>query len=821
MATIDLSQFKKVAETTPQAGGTAPVVPSATPIPQGATSETPAPVSNASLMPKQVDLSQFKKPQKLGIVGSIYKGLAEPVLNILARPGQAIQHVTGAIQPEAGKEAPIEGEVPIGFGIKAKITDPYITAQKKGAIRAIAEDVGKGAQTIALGLGPISGGAAFGGGAALEKGAEDTTKTAGHIATDVIVQGTLGAATGYVTSKAFEFTGKAIQGGMDKLKRPFVSSFDKETAKVFQERGIEAPVSALTKSKFVRAGEAVGEGSMFGNKISKSVEGARTQIFDIAEGLKKEIDPESLVQGAASPEQVGLQLQGALDKTKKVFQNAKTQIYEDATGRISKNPAILDNTKATLQAIIDSKSASLDPTSKAQVKFYQNLLNSMRTASKRSFETVKQTRTAIGTRMKNRMDPIASGDAANLGRLYGALTDDLDATASQFDPAAGEALKAANEYFKGGMEVINSYAGRMIYRSKSPENIVKNIVKPGDVTNVKMLKGLVGDEAFRGVRTVFADDIIKSATDPLTGKMSATKLSTQLSKYGDDVLNEMLTPEGANMFKELQKSTIINDIVEKGTKEGKVLPGRFEQAYKRYGEDTLKKVLSPEEFKALNDVMTMSKSLEFGRKIAEGSQTYEKINQGLNLVLAITKWPVALAKVAGEFGITQATASKIGKKWLTEGFGPGFFETGVKAVGKAIEQAPKAVTPGVVSGFEESVGAGAKTAGKTIFRYSEKAVEEGVKVPGKVMKYHKSIPNKTGGFIKNPLAEVSAKAEVAAKPSNELSAMFNNENATDKVIASRIDTTPLERLSGGSTRNVYRVGEDKVVKVAKNPRGLE
>ena len=115
---------------------------------------------------KQAETSPSEK--KLNFLQSIYKGAASPVVNMLSRPGELFTHLTGI---GGGKEENLGADVPIGFGVKATVTDPYAQAQQgQKPTDIIKKEAGLGLQTAALGLGPVSGGAAYAGGSALEQG---------------------------------------------------------------------------------------------------------------------------------------------------------------------------------------------------------------------------------------------------------------------------------------------------------------------------------------------------------------------------------------------------------------------------------------------------------------------------------------------------------------------------------------------------------------------------------------------------------------------------------------------------------------------------
>ena len=80
--------------------------------------------------------------EKPGFFKSLYQGIAGPVANLIARPGQAVQHAMGDTQPIEGKFLGLD------------ITDPYADVSRgKSPISTVSSDIGRGVQTALLGVG--------------------------------------------------------------------------------------------------------------------------------------------------------------------------------------------------------------------------------------------------------------------------------------------------------------------------------------------------------------------------------------------------------------------------------------------------------------------------------------------------------------------------------------------------------------------------------------------------------------------------------------------------------------------------------------------
>lgn len=536
---------------------------------------------------------------------------------------------------------------------------------------------------------------------------------------------TAAGATVDIARSGGEILANAGEKAAGTLKAPFKSAFDAEAADAFARQGVEAPASALTKSKAVQTIEANAQSSIFGGtKVTDIVNRARDAIFNITEKLRKDVNPDRLITPGASADAAGKTLKEAVEKARTSFNDTKSELYDTAAKQIGKQQAKFDNTRSTLEAIIAEKTRSLDPTARAEARFYQQMLNGTRTAERRTFETIKQTRTDIGKKLRNRTDPITTGDIGNLKRLYGALSEDLDATVRESGPAAAEALDKATEFYKAGIGRINSFVGRTIFNAKSPELIIGKLIKPGDASTVREIKALVGDEAFHTMSSAFMNKVIADAIVPLTGRVSAAKLSAIIARYGDDFLREILGDRGLEELKELRKSAIVEDILDRGTKDGKVMPSALAHAIESYSDKVLKDAFTPEELRKLKDVKTMSSSMARGTKIAEGSPTAEKADMTLNVVLGVVKLPVLLSKIGVQYGLTKLVTSKLGKDFLTKGLGQSRRELERHSYTTSKTASTQAAKPEIgnmaesVPQADESVKGGGE-----IFRYSEKKAE--------------------------------------------------------------------------------------------------
>lgn len=157
------------------------------------------------------------KVEKPGFIKSLAKGLLEPVANLVARPGQLVQHLAGDKQPIEGKFLGLD------------ITDPYSRGSSE-----VLRDIGRGLETVSLGIGGggaksvvesgvkglfkqgvkegvttgLKTGLLQGAGQSLEKGNTDV----GTITYDTLFGGGAGALLGGVTGGILPVLSKGVTG---------------------------------------------------------------------------------------------------------------------------------------------------------------------------------------------------------------------------------------------------------------------------------------------------------------------------------------------------------------------------------------------------------------------------------------------------------------------------------------------------------------------------------------------------------------------------------------------------------------------------------
>jgi hypothetical protein len=322
-----------------------------------------------------------------------------------------------------------------------------------------------------------------------------------------------------------------------KAQAPFKGAYDAEAVAKAKALGVDLPVSAQTNSKFVKAGEAITERtSVFGGGIQKKVAQAHEQLDQLATDLTNKVVASPDFKGAGDIIKKGFD--GYVDD----FNKHKTDLYEAVPPAIQKQSADMSHTTQAIDEILSQKGQSL--TGGNNTELYKGLQKTLSDKAKGKGVTIaqlKQTRTDIGSKLKNFADPVATGDKASLSKLYASLSEDLDGSIGKVDPQAGQALKDANNFYREGITKINSKLGKKI-ASADPEKLVDELVKPNSETSIQRVKEIIGPESSAKLQEAFLNKVFKNSVNK-TGILDAQKLEAEIKKYGDPTLTNLFSPE--------------------------------------------------------------------------------------------------------------------------------------------------------------------------------------------------------------------------------------------------------------------------------------
>lgn len=409
----------------------------------------------------------------------------------------------------------------------------------------------------------------------------------------------------------------------------FNKGANQEIIDLAKKEGIydDMPVSALSKSTVVQGVEGLeARAGFWGSKIVDKYNKSNENIQKMADTVLSEIENKKTIDRM----DLGNTVKKSFDDMNTEFQTTSDALYEKIPASIYKNPAQATKTLETLKKFIDEGSKSLAPD--ANTKVFQNMLKGFSDKKGNpkplTIQTLKATLKDIGKQTSS-SDPIVRASVSEYRKLYGAITDDMNAAIELADPQVAADLMSAKAFYSEGIERIRSAVGKNI-ENVNAEKIYDKFVKPNNATDLGTVKELIGDDAFKEVGGLFMGEQVSNSFK--NGIFDPTTFIKNMEKFEPSTLNTLLGPGGTA---------------------------------------NLKDVLSK-----MTDIKKLSDSLKKGRAISEGSQTavLSKIGYytgGGGLMAALTSVSGMVSFVGGlllgDYALAKFLSSPTGKKFLTEG----------------------------------------------------------------------------------------------------------------------------------------------------------
>lgn len=507
-----------------------------------------------------------------------------------------------------------------------------------------------------------------------------------------------GGAIGAVTPPVFDVLGAGAKAGGRKVADLFsrgikkATSIDQGAVDAFAREGIKAPISAVTKSPFLRSIEALSSKTAFGKNVAdianKATADLDQKVVDLvektipargasAENIGKDIqaglneykkgisdEADKIIESikpdkVLSDEETGKKIQQGLVNFENNFKITEGKVYDDfakAYGGAKTNPqttreVVTDIVKQhglddfgrldpRIQEMYNRYSGANDKELKSlysqldefikttagnpnegSKKIIDDLKNEIALKESKynealSFDRLKRTRTSVGEALAK--EP----DNGSLKRLYGALSEDMQKAVRDFAAGpkgtrtkqAGEAimaLDALNEGYASGIRKIESNIASSI-RQSNPETIARNLTQRNSADTLKVVKKMVGDDAFLNIKSAFLRNLFEDSTQ--SGKFNYEKFKTNLSKYDKETIDQLLSKEeqvklnnakDALGLVETAKQTPEYKIAEELSKKNPEIVAK--EITKRNSAETLKalkKIVGPERFQAVADAFT-------------------------------------------------------------------------------------------------------------------------------------------------------------------------------------------------------------------------
>lgn len=605
------------------------------------------------------------------VVGDVVKGIVNPVIdNALIKPYQAVKSgIDFARDPLA---TPNEDVHLPGLGTFTGYNNKQLTP---GNLEA---PLGNAAQTVALGLSPVAGGALYGAGNAAvnDNGQYDL----GNLIKGAVIGGVAGKAG----ELAFSAAGKALSAVGSKVLQPFsLGGISSDLTAAAERMGLDAtamPVGLVNPS--VKGIEDLATsgfgGSKFKQAIVDTVNSMRQKLFNNASSLAEDLhlmknDVTGGNFGALDSEAVGTSLQTKMKDMFAADSKTRDALFEKSI----RNPELANtkmdysNYKQALDEIITQRSLSnADPEA---ARAFEDLRANVSSAEKRTFANGFQTKKDIAAKAFPRPGSALYADPKTVEYqiLYKALAKDLEQTASNASPELKDAFIHMNEQVKSMHAIYDDPIAKAIANSDNPGKIIDKIVKPGAIENIRFLKEAYDPELVNQVKAVTLDNIFEKATN-IYGEVDGRALAKQLDKWDDASLKELFGTDGFQKLQEVKAQALLNDIVEHASQGGELNTKKLGTYLNKIEKDEpgmLESILPEGAYQKLQDIKTVGDKLhEYTPGQTEKPLTAANILGGLVLHSPLSPIKI-LADVIGGPAMRQFVESDVGKKVLTHGFG--------------------------------------------------------------------------------------------------------------------------------------------------------
>ena len=334
-----------------------------------------------------------------------------------------------------------------------------------------------------------------------------------------------------------------------------------DTVAQFDRAGVDPSLAAVRGRGAAGTANAIAENPVGGNvrrRFAANVEQAGTKAGQIASGYGTPTSTVTLGENAQAGTKTFMQGKGAAVPNPRAAPSSKVTFGDKAEGLYRRAEAAVGAPDApidlvnTQRALADATASFSDPNLSARFSnsVVQGIAEDIQAAGGRlSWSDASKLRSKIRTRLLK--DPQLRGtvDDAAVSRIYGALTDDLEAGASALGgPGAARAWQQANRFYRAGVE-RQAKALDSVFGAGSGEKAYDQIVSAAssgaraDVRKISAVKRSLPPEQWGDIAATVIDRMGRptaGAANAVDGE--AFSVSTFLTNYAK------LSPQGREIL---------------------------------------------------------------------------------------------------------------------------------------------------------------------------------------------------------------------------------------------------------------------------------
>lgn len=385
---------------------------------------------------------------------------------------------------------------------------------------------------LAAGTGSMMAGQLWDGIAKLFNGQIDTRtplQTGLEAATDV---GMEGAATG-VGNAVGAIAREGARRGTNAVRSVFASPDAAGRAADLIEAGVTPRAGLVSDKKIIQNTDSV----LANLPTSANTMEAATQRTrnEIESGVKDLAGQYAGGTAPATKETIGETVQQGVKNAAQRFDARQEKLYDTAFSKIGADtPSKLDNVSALrdeLQAAIAKAPESLSPTAGKAMQRLDAILADAKNTGAVPFDALRQIRTDIGRDIK---DPLLAGSSSAqndaLKRVYGALSEDMKATASAASPEARQALDVADRYTRYNMK-----------RVFEPSQRIADAATPEQALNLAMSGAKDGGTQLRRLRNTLTPEEWNQVSGGVLNRLGLAKAGQQGAEGEAFSVSQLLT----------------------------------------------------------------------------------------------------------------------------------------------------------------------------------------------------------------------------------------------------------------------------------------
>lgn len=281
----------------------------------------------------------------------------------------------------------------------------------------------------------------------------------------------------------------------------------RDVAQAGERVGAELPAGTVTGIKTLQqAEEALSKmpiaSDIVGTKYEKSLDAMKNFAQKTADNLS----------GVRGETELGLSIKQGVDKAVGQFKSKSNELYDRLWEKIPKGTRVpIDNFKTQVDDIAGRFKDDPEFADMLESKTVKSFKKAAEEAEKRGGVTVgtlKSLRTQLGNEINDKA-LLTDTASSEIKSLYGALTDDLESAAKSASPAANMAWQKANNYYRGGRQIIDEVLAPTV-KSGVPEKIARSIfgtegqaIKQIPHSQLKKLMANVPEETQKDITSEF------------------------------------------------------------------------------------------------------------------------------------------------------------------------------------------------------------------------------------------------------------------------------------------------------------------------------